>query len=442
MGSNPTSGNPTADITLPTSWVDFLASSLYTAADVTAKVGSVIGDQPAPRELIAESASPGTAFADRNVALKLGARVAHERATGGAQTILWDKVGNESIHNVFPKCSTEDLFGVTTFGTGVFPAFIRNGVEKSILFFPTHKAYNVGGYACSLEGRDPWNSINYDNAKAACSNKNKMGETGWHLASVWDYALVKLWCLRNGFQPRGNTNYGRAYDATHERAWRADNAAPGVTTGTPRTRNGTGPATWRHSGMPFGISDLVGNTWEWMSGMKLVDGQIYLPSTRDNYYDEAEASWTSTGVFFDSTGTTGSDDVASANGAPILSGARAVPSDDCGDGLGSSAPDYDYSAISGESGARGVTMSGSYDALSLATRQLMMQLLISHKINGAGSLPFSAKGYITIRNYGERMPIGGGDWYGGASAGLAALNLNFRRVSSGSYIGFRPAFLL
>lgn len=38
-----------------------------------------------------------------------------------------------------------------------------------------------------------------------------------------------------------------------------------------------------------------------------------------------------------------------------------------------------------------------------------------------------------------RMPIGGGDWNNGANAGLAALNLNNRRVNSNSNIGFRPA---
>jgi len=440
--ANPITGNEKSGLALPDDFSDYVPSSAYTATDVVAKVASVIGADPAPEEAIAESDSPGTAFADRSISLKLGARTAHERATGGAQTILWDKAGNESIHNVFPKCNIEDLFGETTFGTGVFPAFISNGVEKSVLFFPTYKAYSVGGYACSLEGRDPWNTINFDNARAACTVKNKSGETGWHMASIWDYALVSLWSLRNGFQPRGNTDYGRAHDAKHERAWRVDSAAPGIASGTPRTRNGTGPASWRHDGTPFGIADLVGNTLEWMDGMKLVDGQLYLPSTRDNYHSEAESSWTPTGVFFDSTGTTGTDETASANGAPVLSGERTTPSDDCGDGLGDSAPDYDYASIYGESGARSATMSASYDSLDASIRQMMMQLLISHKINGAGSLPYSAKGYISARNYGVRMPVRGGSWNLGAGAGLAALYLGYRRSFANNVIGFCPAFLL
>lgn len=401
-----------------------------------------LNEIPVPIETVPGPNNLSHLYADRNIAIKLSRRKAHEEATGGMQTILWDKNDNESIHYVIPKINIEDLFGSTNYGTGLFPAFYRNGVEKSLLFYPVYKAVNVGGLACSLPGKDPWTSINYDSAIAACTGKNRTGETGWHLSTMLESALVRLWCLRNGFQPRGNTNYGRAHDATHERALRVDNGIPGVTTGTPRTRNGTGPASWRHDSTPFGIADLVGNIWEWQGGMKLVDGQIYLPSSRDNYYDQADTAWTATGVYFDSTGTTGTDTAATQNGAPILSGARMVPSDDCGDGLGSAAPDYDYTYIGGDAGARSVTMSASYDALSIGTRQLMMQLLVAHKLTGASASVYSAKGAVWVRNYGERVPFVGGYWGSGADAGLAALILRYRRGDVSSIFGFRPAYLL
>ena len=41
----------------------------------------------------------------------------------------------------------------------------------------------------------------------------------------------------------------------------------------------------------------------------------------------------------------------------------------------------------------------------------------------------------------ERLPIRGGSWNNGADAGVAALNLNNRRVNVNSNIGFRPAFM-
>jgi hypothetical protein len=40
------------------------------------------------------------------------------------------------------------------------------------------------------------------------------------------------------------------------------------------------------------------------------------------------------------------------------------------------------------------------------------------------------------------LPIRGGNWNNGANAGLAALNLNNRRVNSNNNVGFRPALSL
>ncbi len=364
-----------------------------------------------------------------------------ESSSGGRLTAIYDKNGKPSIMYVVPKFRMQDIHA--DLGSGVFPAFVKGGVEKSEYFIGAYKAFNDGGLACSMPGRFPWVSINYDNAKAACSNKDN-GTTivGWHMATDLERAGLILWSLKEGHpQPRGNTAWGQAHDALWETAQRADGAIPGVASGNGATKLGLGPNSWRHNNAPDGVADLVGNVWEWAAGWKLVDGQIYVPSTFDNNYDEPEGSWVATGVYLDSTGTTGTDTVASINGAPILASARAVPSDDCGNGLGSGAPDYDYTHISGESGARSVTMSAGYDALPLATRQLMMRLMIAHKINGAAALPFAAKGAVYVRNYGERLPIRGGSWYYGADAGVAALNLYTRRVFVSSNIGFRPAFM-
>ena len=45
-----------------------------------------------------------------------------------------------------------------------------------------------------------------------------------------------------------------------------------------------------------------------------------------------------------------------------------------------------------------------------------------------------------MRNYGERLPIAGGTWNNGASAGVFALNLNNPRSNRNSNIGARPDF--
>jgi formylglycine-generating enzyme required for sulfatase activity len=58
--------------------------------------------------------------------------------------------------------------------------------------------------------------------------------------------------------------------------------APGLASGDGRTFAGSDPASWRRDDTPNGISDMVGNVWEWMDGLKLNRGRIYMPND-DNY---------------------------------------------------------------------------------------------------------------------------------------------------------------
>ena len=56
--------------------------------------------------------------------------------------------------------------------------------------------------------------------------------------------------------------------------------------------------------------------------------------------------------------------------------------------------------------------------------------------------PLSANGkgdYLWVRNYGERLPIVGGNWNNGAHAGVFALNLNNHRANVNHNVGLRVA---
>lgn len=213
-----------------------------------------------------------------------------EAATGGKVTVLYDDKGFPSYMHVIPKFRYEDLGFDTEMGTGVASAFVKGNAELSEIFIGQYQASVFDGRAVSLPGRDPRTSINYDDSKAACEAKG----AGWHLMSMHEWAAVALWCKANGVEPRGNTNHGRAHDATHEVARRQDAGTPGVTEGTARTLTGSGPASWRHDGTLGGIADLVGNIWEWQDGMKTVDGRVFVSA--DNDYTRSESDWVDTGV--------------------------------------------------------------------------------------------------------------------------------------------------
>lgn len=362
-------------------------------------------------------------------------RASVEAASGGRQTVLYDDKGYPSYMTIVPKFNIEDIDA--NLGTGVHPAFIVGGVTKSQIYIGTHQAIVVDGRACSIPGQAPKVSITFDAAKAACTAKG----AGWHLMSAWEWAAIAWWCLKNGFQPRGNTNWRRSHELTYETGAATDGGAPGVASGEGRILTGSGPASWRHDNTYQGISDLTGNVAEWNDGLKIIDGRLCFPD--DNNFNLAEVNWPASDAYFDATVGPGDRDGAASSGVPQLSDAVSKYSETPTPSGGTDPGDFDYASISGESGWRSVGLLAAYDNLSLATRQRLAQLLIAPKLTSSGSvLSSTAKGYISVRNYGERLPLRGGDWFNGDGGGLACLNLTFRRSYSDGDVGLRPAFIL
>lgn len=327
-------------------------------------------------------------------------RAAVEGDTGGRMTVLYDDQGNPNVMHVLPRFRYEDLGFSTEFGTGTATAFdLGSGSYRSEIFLAAYQASDVGGLACALPHQDPWVSVDFDAAKAACTGKG----SGWHLMTAHEWAAVALWCMSNGFEPRGNTNHGRAHDATHEVGTRqdGDTYAPGDGSGVGSILTGSGPAAWRHDGTVSGIADLVGNVWEWSDLMKLVDGEIFAPSA--NQIGLTEGSWPTTGKY--ARGDINAGDVTLAESGSAAESTVSTP-------WGSTHLDAGYTSS-----------------------QLLRRLLVEP----AGITP---QGRFYGRDFGERLPIRGGNRSGGGVAGLAALDVYPGRGSANSGIGFRPAFAI
>lgn len=343
-----------------------------------------------------------------------------EAATGGQVTVLYDDMGYPSYMVRIPKFNLEDIDPV--YGSGAHPAFKTGGIEKSEIFIGAYQSKIYDGRACSLPNVDPEAYINYDNAKAACNAKG----AGWHLMTNWEWAAIALWCIRNNFQPRGNTNYGRSHEATYETGRRQDGGTPGNTAGTARTLTGSGPAAWRHNYEFAGIADLVGNIWEWTGGLKLIDGKIYMPS--DNNFNMPEEDWPDTNVRFDSSAS-GDESSSGDIGDPIISDvvtAYAGP-------VGNDANNYGYTYIANW---EDLTKKVDY-TIPLP----MLQAAIAPIVLAGGTYSMNPKGALYVRNYGTRIPLRGGRWDYGSDAGLCALNLYYSRSYSSHSVGFRVAFV-
>ena len=330
-------------------------------------------------------------------------RYALERATGGRQTIIRDSAGNANAMFVLPRFSYADLGMTADMGTGDVTAFdFGSGSIKGEIFIGAYLASGSG--AVSAPRQDPRASLDHTAARNACSAKG----AGWHLMTAHEWAAIALWCMANGYEPIGNTNWGRSHAKTWMVGDRADNRAPGDAAGTGRTQTGSMGSEATHTRTLGGIADLVGNVWEWQDGLLLQDGRFKISA----YNTQAEVDWAFVDAFLDASTPTG--------GSAILSNAVNNRLGAIGD-----------NANAGNSANvewRAMTKSGSY-----VSNQAMKRLLLEP----AGALP---QGRIYMRNFGERLPFRGGSWYNGANAGLAALDLSNSRAGAVTNIGFRPAF--
>lgn len=331
-------------------------------------------------------------------------RYALERATGGRQTIIRDSTGNANAMFVLPRFSYANLGMTADMGTGDVTAFdFGSGSIKGEIFIGAYLASGSG--AVSAPRQDPRTSLDHTAARNACSAKG----AGWHLMTAHEWAAIALWCMANGYEPIGNTNWGRSHAKTWMVGDRADNIAPGDTAGTGRTQTGSMGSEATHTRTLGGIADLVGNVWEWQDGLLLQDGRFKISA----YNTQAEVDWAFADAFLDASTPTG--------GSAILSNA-------VNNRLGAIG-DNSNAGNSANVEWRAMTKSGSY-----VSNQAMKRLLLEP----AGALP---QGRIYMRNFGERLPSRGGSWSSGASAGLAALNLSGSRANTGMDFGFRPAFV-
>ena len=330
-------------------------------------------------------------------------RYSLERATGGQQTIIRDNQGNANCMFVLPRFSYSDLGMTADMGTGDVTAFdFGSGSIKSEIFIGAYLASGSG--AVSAPRQDPRASLDHTAARNACSAKG----AGWHLMTAHEWAAIALWCMANGYEPIGNTNWGRSHAQTRMVGDRADNRAPGDAAGTGRTQTGSMGSEATHTRTLGGIADLVGNVWEWQDGLLLQDGRFKISA----YNTQAEVDWAFADAFLD---------------APIPTGGSVILSNAVNNRLGAIGDNFNI----GNSAS--VDWSSMTKSDGYVSNQAMKRLLLEP----ANALP---QGRIYMRNFGERLPFRGGRWSLGSYAGLAALSLNFSRVNTGTDIGFRPAF--
>lgn len=344
-------------------------------------------------------------------------KLAVQAISGGRNTVLLDDMGMPSIMVPFPKLTYADIM---TGGTqDPLPAFLVDGHEIPVIYESKYQNIVVNDRAYSLPFEDPRVYITFDQALQMCRNKGD----GWHLHSNALWAAIQSWCYRNKTVPHGNGNYGKDYSNPHEH---------GVTTyidgnhGGGRTATGSGPVTWYHNYDSSGIADLCGNIWEWVAGLRMVNGEIQIIPYGNSMKADCNMSATSTewkAIMPNGTlvapGTAGTlkYDGETATGAPRINTAvEFKPGTDDG---------YYWRQFGTLAAKAGVDIPPMMKALGLAP--------IPDYEYGNG-------GFWIRPQAAERLPIRGARWGNTTHAGVSALCLNYPRSISLVYVGFRAAY--
>ncbi|MGG1600562.1 SUMF1/EgtB/PvdO family nonheme iron enzyme [Paenibacillus naphthalenovorans] len=305
--------------------------------------------------------------------------------------VLFDDAGKPSIMVRIPKFNLSDVIDGAP--DDPHPAFVVGGNVVPEIWVSKYQNIIVGGAAYSLPFQQPADNVTFDDARRACEAKGR----GWHLLTNAEWAAIALWCKKNERLPGGNNRIGADYRNSNEKGIRFDRSGKVLT--------GSGPARWSHDGTPDGVYDLNGNVCEWVSGLRLMNGEIHIIPDNDaaDLPDLTENSneW-----------------------KPIIVNGKSVKYTETDDGIALTTGHSE-----GWNGCRYADLKSDVE-VPLIAKALC---LFPEGYHGTD--------WFVIDTDGERLPFRGGSWFNGANAGVFALDLLYARSDSAHYVGFRSAFV-
>ncbi len=229
-----------------------------------------------------------------------------------------------------------------------------------------------------------------------------------------EWAAIALWCLKNGYMPRGNNNYGADHSAAHERGVATLIGSDGRTN---RVATGSGPVTWAHNGDSSGIYDLNGNVSEWVGGFRLNAGEIQVIPNND-------------------AAVTGTNQTSTS---PLWKGITKTGNLVAPGSSGSLKFDNPLKLVETITGTPGAASSVFQNLTKSDTIETIPEILKALGLYPAGADLGGDQIYIDSTS--ERLAYRGGSWTNTTFAGVFCLSANYPRSGSSTFIGFRAAFV-
>ena len=348
-------------------------------------------------------------------------RAAIEAQSGGKNTVLYDDKGYPSVMVAIPKFYLDDV--IPGAPHELHPAFKVSGAVKDVIYISKYQNVVHDGRAYSLPMQDPRTSINFNTAMQYCTAKG----SGWHLMTNAEWAAIALWAKKNGTMPRGNNSFGKDTSTPHEKGVVTYTYNSEGTIYDGRVATGSGPAPWSHDGTNEGVFDLNGNVWEWVHGLKLVNGKIWLIDDNDFSVQNIEGDttgWTDSATYIDNTSAGDTIETSHDVGGELILGATLDNPMYTPDPATNNHWGYSATSFEAVTAKPGFTVPDLLKWLAIFPDE-----------------PAYQSDVMYARNYGERLPLRGGDWIDGAGAGVFALNLDLARSVLGPGTGFRSAFV-
>ena len=340
-------------------------------------------------------------------------------------------VDDKDLPGIYVERASKTLAELlNTSDTSVHPAFKINGNAVSRIAFGKYQGKAYGNRLYSLPGEDPANYLDHDVFVNYCRNKGR----GHHEITAAEWAFLALLAKKNGTMPKGNNDYGKDVSESVRVAIRtySDNGSR-----TCRVATGTGPLTWSDDGTREGVFDLNGNVWEWVTGLRLVKGELQVIPYNDAALPTTDLSANSDAWRAVNAEATGWDNLF------IVPNGTGTTTNSVKLDYVSSHWQWQKSTITSQSDSSRSALFGSTtiaaDVSAFAALYLRSMALAPD--DGAAAADYEGDYFWANNAAAERLPLRGGYWDNGATAGVFDLNLFTPRSTVNSRIGGRAAYV-